>query len=92
MAYAKSYGFIWYAHEIGHSNRKAGKERNFLAVETNFLPGRTFTPLEDLNKQAFEWATKRYANRPQSKTKLIPSELFEHEKPLLVKLVFKIFQ
>ena len=86
ITFGKKYGFTWYAHEIRHSNRKAGKERNFRTVETNFLPGRTFTSLDDLNKQAFEWATQRYANRPQSKTKLIPKELFEHEKPLLVKL------
>lgn len=86
ITFAKKYGFHWYAHEIGHTNRKAGKERNFRTVETNFLPGRTFSSLEDLNKQAFEWATQRYANRPQSKTKHIPKELFEHEKPFLVKL------
>ncbi|NOY58185.1 MAG: transposase [Calditrichaeota bacterium] len=82
-SFAKNYGFHWQAHEIGHANRKAGTERNFWTVETNFFPGRSFRSLEDLNKQAFQWATERYARRPLSKTKLIPVELFEHEKTYL---------
>jgi hypothetical protein len=86
VAFENNYGFKWKAHAIGHANRKAGTERNFWTVETNFLPGRTFTSLEDLNAQGFEWATERYAKRPQAKTKLIPVELFETEKPFLVTL------
>lgn len=87
VSFAKNCGdFDWLAHEKGHSNRKAGKERNFFTVETNFFPGRTFKSLEDLNAQALDWAAVRYAKRPQSKTKLIPVELFEIEKPHLKKL------
>jgi len=86
IAFAGRYGFAWKAHRIMHSNRKAGKERNFLTLETNFFPGRSFTDLEDLNRQALDWATRRFACRPQSKTRLIPQELFEQEKPYLVKL------
>lgn len=85
-AFASSYGFKWKAHEKGHANRKAGKERNFWTVETNFLPGRTFKNLTDMNVQALAWATDRYARRPQSKTRLIPIELFEKEKPFLTKM------
>lgn len=84
--FANNYGFTWKAHAIGHANRKAGTERNFHTIETNFFPGRTFGSLEDLNAQAIQWATVRYAQRPQSKTKLIPVELFEAEKSWLVKL------
>lgn len=86
VRFAHNYGFSWYAHAIGHSNRKAGKERNFRTVETNFLPGRTFTSLDDLNAQACTWATQRYAHRPQSKTGLIPEELFKSEKASLQKI------
>lgn len=86
LAFARRYGFLWKAHRIRQSNRKAGKERNFLTLETNFFPGRSFTDLEDLNQQAFDWATKRFASRPLSKTRLIPQELFEQEKSYLVKL------
>jgi transposase len=86
-AFARPYGFEWLAHEKGHANRKAGKERNFWTVETNFFPGRTFESLEDLNAQAFEWATSYYARRPLSHTRLIPIDLFEEEKPDLITLL-----
>ena len=85
-AFARPYGFKWLAHEKGHSNRKAGTERNFWTVETNFFPGRTFESIEDLNTQAFEWATSHYARRPLARTRLIPVDLFEEEKPDLITL------
>lgn len=86
IVFANNYGFSWKAHAINHPNRKAGTERNFWTVETNFLPGRKFESLQDLNSQAFDWATDRYAKRPHAKTKLIPLELFEIEKNSLQKL------
>ena len=86
VAFSGNYGFQWKAHRIRLANRKAGKERNFFTLETNFFPGRTFSDLEDLNRKAFEWATGRFASRPQPKTRLIPLELFEQEKSYLVKL------
>ncbi len=85
ISFAKPYGFAWLAHEKGHANRKAGCERSFWTIETNFLPGRTFAGLEDLNQQALAWS-KRFAQRPQAKTRLIPCELFESEKTELHKL------
>jgi transposase len=84
--FARQYGFSFVCHEIGHSNRKAGNERSFYTVETNFFPGRSFADFEDLNEQAFQWATVRMPNRPVSKTMLIPAKAFEYEKPLLVKV------
>jgi transposase len=86
LAFAKQYGFQWKAHRIKHPNRKAGKERNFLTLETNFFPGRRFKNLVDLNQQAKTWSTERFANRPLSKSRLIPSELFKYERPYLIKL------
>ena len=62
--FAKQYGFKFICHEKGHANRKAGNERSFYTVETNFFPGRTFMDLADLNRQAFEWATERMVHRP----------------------------
>ena len=84
--FAKQYGFEFVCHEVGHANRKAGNERGFYTVETNFFPGRKFANLEDMNRQAFEWATVRMANRPTGKTRLIPAQAFEYEKPYLKKL------
>ena len=84
--FAKQYGFEFICHEIGHANRKAGNERSFYTVETNFFPGSTYENLEDMNRQAFDWATIRMINRPVSKTGLIPAKAFEHELSFLKKL------
>jgi transposase len=84
--FAKQYGFEFVCHEKGHANRKAGNERGFYTVETNFFPGREFESLEDMNRQAFVWATLRMANRPTTKTRLIPAQVFEYEKAYLKKL------
>ena len=82
-AFAKAYGFAFLCHARGHSDRKAGEERSFLTVETNFLPGRSFQNLEDLNRQALEWSTVRMEQRPQGKAGLIPAQAFEHERHFL---------
>ena len=84
--FAKQYGFAFVCHEIRHSNRKAGNERGFFTVVTNFFAGRKFENMEDLNRQAFFWATDRSANRPTGKTRLIPAAAFEYEKPYLNEL------
>ncbi len=84
--FASRYGFQFVCHEVKHSDRKAGNERSFFTVETNFFPGRTFESLEDLNDQALQWATVRMPKRPMSKTRLIPAEAFEQEKPDLIAL------
>jgi len=84
--FANQYGFKFVCHEVKHSNRKAGEERSFWTVETNFFPGRKFESLEDLNRQAFEWATVRMENRPVAETGLIPAKAFEHERSYLKKL------
>jgi transposase len=84
--FAKQYGFEFVCHEKGHANRKAGNERGFFTVETNFFPGREFASLENMNRQAVEWATVRMAARPTTKTRLIPAQVFAYEKPYLKKL------
>lgn len=86
MSFAKPYGFRFVCHEKGHANRKAGNERGFYTVETNFFPGRHFENLQDLNRQAFQWATQRSANRPTGRTNIIPAKVFEYEKQYLKKL------
>ena len=85
-AFSMRYGFEFRCHEAGHANRKAGEERSFFTVETNFLPGRRFQNMEDLNQQAYQWSTVRMENRPQGKARLIPAKTFEHEMDYLVRL------
>jgi len=86
ISFSKIFDFKWKAHAIMHSDRKAGVERSFWTVETNFFPGRSFTSFEDLNRQAFEWSEK-HAITPNKKTKIIPIEVFETEKILLKKVM-----
>jgi transposase len=83
VAFAERYGFQFVCHELQHCDRKAGEERSFWTVETNFLPGRTFDSLEDLNRQARQWATERMQHRAQTKARLIPAKLLEHERQYL---------
>jgi transposase len=85
-AFSRRYGFKFVCHAIRHANRKAGEERSFWTVQTNFLPGRTFDSLEDLNRQAHQWATGRMEKRPQGKAGLVPAEAFETERSYLQKL------
>ena len=84
--FAKQFGFKFICHEVKHPNRKAGNERGFYTIETNFFPGRTFNDMEDLNTQALDWATIRMAQRPVGKPALIPAKAFEYEKAYLVKV------
>lgn len=84
--FSKRFGFHFVAHEIKHSDRKAGNERGFWTVEANFFPGRTFSSDDDLNVQALDWATRRLANRPRGKSRLIPAQAFEYEKAFLQKI------
>lgn len=85
-AFGKAYGFRFLCHAPKHPDRKAGEERSFMTVETNFIPGRTFQSLEDLNRQALEWSTVRLEQRPQGKAGLIPAQAFEHERIFLAQL------
>jgi len=85
-AFARGYAFEFRCHELKHPNRKAGEERSFWTVETNFLPGRTFATLEDLTHQALSWSTGRMDHRPQGKAGLIPAKAFEHEQAFLTPL------
>jgi hypothetical protein len=85
-AFAHQYGFRFVCHEKNHPNRKAGEEKGLYTVETNFLPGRKFESLEDLNRQGFDWSTVRMDNRSVAKTGLIPAKAFEHERAYLVEL------
>ncbi|MDO8597862.1 MAG: helix-turn-helix domain-containing protein, partial [Sulfuricaulis sp.] len=78
-AFGAHYGFEFVCHEVRHADRKGGEERSFWTTETNFLPGRSFQSLEDLNAQALEWSTVRMEHRAQTKARIVPAKAFEHE-------------
>jgi hypothetical protein len=85
-AFSRRYGFQFVCHAIDHANRKAGNERSFWSAQTNFLRGRTFSSLEDLNDQARRWATRRMEHRVLTKARIIPAQMFEHERLYLHEL------
>lgn len=81
--FGKIFGFSFFAHAIMHSNRKGKIERPFHFIENNFLAGREFKDLDDMNHQALDWCNS-YANQ---KIKRVlgksPETAFVQEKPYL---------
>lgn len=81
--FGKIFGFTFFAHAVGHSNRKGKIERPFHFIENNFLAGREFKDWNDLNQQSVDWCTT-YANQ---KVKQVlgksPDAAFIQEKPYL---------
>ena len=94
-AFAERFGFVFRAHEKGDANRSARVERPFHFIEHNFLAGRTFADLADLNAQARAFcdtvnaATQRHLHAS-------PRELFAAERahlrplPLFVPEVYAL--
>ena len=71
---------------VRHTNRKAGEERSFWTVETNFLPGRTFATWRTSIGRPSSGPPTRMDHTPQGKAGLIPAKAFEHERSFLIAL------
>ena len=78
-AFAERFGFVFRAHEKGDANRSARVERPFHFIEHNFLAGRTFVDLADLNTQARSFCDKVNA-APKRHLHASPRELFAAEQ------------
>jgi Mu transposase, C-terminal domain len=81
-AFAERFAFAFRAHEKGDANRSARVERPFHFIEHNFLAGRTFADLADLNAQARAWCDKVNATH-KDHLHASPRELFAAEQPHL---------
>jgi hypothetical protein len=81
-AFAERVAFAFRAHEKGDANRSARVERPFHFIEHNFLAGRTFADLADLNAQARAWCDKVNATH-KDHLHASPRELFAAEQPHL---------
>ncbi len=81
-AFAERFHFTFRAHEKGDANRSARIERPFHWIEHNFLAGRTFTDLADLNAHARAWCDKVNATY-KDHLHASPRELFAAEQPHL---------
>jgi transposase len=86
VAFARTLGFGFQAHRIGHPDRKARIERPFYFVETNFLPGRTFADFADLNRQAAAWCREVANAKPKRALGMSAEAAYLIEKPYLVPL------
>lgn len=97
-AFARSLGFEFRAHAVGHPDRKGRIERPFAYVERNFLPGRSFTDLEDLNAQALTWCREVANAKPKRVLGMSAEAAYLIEKPHLIALpallppVYEVFE
>ena len=85
-AFARTLGFEFRAHRVGDPDRKGRIERNFFFVETNFIPGRRFTDLDDLNRQALAWCQEVANAKPKRALGMSPETAYVLEKPFLHRL------
>lgn len=81
-AFARRFGFDFVAHERGDANRSARVERPFDYIENNFLAGRSFVDLADLNAQAVAFCDRVNASRKRH-LHAAPRDLFVTERPCL---------
>ena len=81
-AFARRFGFDFVAHERGDANRSARVERPFDYIENNFLAGRAFLDLADLNAQAVAFCDKVNARRKRH-LHAAPRDLFATERACL---------
>ena len=83
VAFARTLGFRFQAHAVGHPDRKGRIERPFFYVETNFLPARSFLSFEDLNRQALAWCRDVANQKPKRALGMSPEAAYLIEKPHL---------
>jgi hypothetical protein len=81
----RSYGYVFKAHPVGNPERKGRVERSFRYAENNFLVGRLFRSLKDLNEQACLWCDEVNA-RIKRVLGMSPLAAYIMEKPHLVPL------
>ena len=82
VAYARRFGGLFIAHELGDANRSARVERPFHHIEHNFYPGRTFADVDNLNAQLRAWC-ERVNGTTKRALQAKPSELFAKERTCL---------
>jgi len=83
VAFARNFGFVFAAHELGDADRSAHVERSFQHVETSFYKGRTFVDLADLNAQFEAWCDADDVRPRRHLGGVRPLELFATEQPAM---------
>ena len=82
-AFARTLGFQFRAHRVGHPDRKGRIERPFAYVENNFLTARSFEDFDDLNRQALDWCRNVANHKPKQVLGMSPEAAYVIEKPHL---------
>lgn len=79
LDFSNDIGFVPKVCRVRRPETKGKVERLVQYVKNNFLPGRVFTDIDDLNKQAVEWCNKVNA-KPSYTTGRKPFEMMAEEK------------
>ena len=82
-AFARTLGFQFRAHRVGHPDRKGRIERPFAYVENNFLTARSFEDFDDLNRQALDWCRNVANHKPKQVLGMSAEAAYVIEKPHL---------
>jgi transposase len=85
LAYAAARGFAVRACRPRKPHEKGRVERPVGFIRSRFWPGRRFTSLLDLNRQAVHWRDDFANNREHEETGKIPALVFKHEEQPLLK-------
>jgi transposase len=83
---AQHYGFRAVPLAPGYKEGKGKVENPFKYVEGNFLAGRTFADLDDLNQKAHHWLTEIARVRVHRTTQEQPAARLAQEQPSLIPL------
>ena len=86
LAFARTLGFQFRAHRVGHPDRKGRIERPFAYVENNFLTARSFEDFDDLNRQALDWCRNVANHKPKQVLGMSAEAAYVIEKPHLRRL------
>ncbi len=83
LAFARTLGFRFRAHRVGHPDRKGRIERPFAYIENNFLAARSFEDFDDLNCQAVAWCRDVANHKPKQALGMSPEAAYVIERPHL---------
>ena len=83
LDFARHYGFTPKTHRAYRPRTKGKVERAVDYVKDNFLTGRTFHGLDELNAQARHWLATTANVRIHGTTQQRPVDLFAEEQPTL---------
>ena len=86
LAFCTYYEFRPLAVRRGHPNDKPRVERSFWEAERSFLNGRRFRDLDDMREKLALWMDQICDQRKRTLNRPTPIEVFEKEKPHLVRL------